>query len=110
MTLGASGFHHVTLETLFDRLEHTAEAQTLNIILRADVRGSIEAIEKELSKLEHPEVKIKLLQKSVGGITEADVTLADASDAIIIGFNVVPDEKARTHGRQDAACRFAATT
>ncbi len=72
-----------------------ARSQTLNIILRADVRGSIEAIEKELAKLEHPEVKIKLLQKSVGGITEADVTLADASDAIIIGFNVVPDEKAR---------------
>jgi translation initiation factor IF-2 len=96
MTLGATGFQHVTLENLFDRLEHTSEVQTLNIILRADVRGSIEAIEKELSKLAHAEVKIKLLQKSVGGITEADVTLADASDAIIIGFNVVPDEKARS--------------
>jgi translation initiation factor IF-2 len=96
MTLGASGFEHVTLENLFDRLDHTGEAQMLNIILRADVRGSIEAIQKELSKLEHPEVKIKLLQKSVGGITEADVTLAHASDAIIIGFNVVPDEKARS--------------
>jgi translation initiation factor IF-2 len=96
MTLGASGFRHVTLESLFDRLDHTGEVQTLNIILRADVRGSIEAIEKEFSKLEHPEVKVKLLQKSVGGITEADVTLAHASDAIIIGFNVVPDEKART--------------
>ncbi len=94
-TLGAVGFQHVTLENLFDRLDHTGEVQTLNIILRADVRGSIEAIEKELAKLEHPEVKIKLLQKSVGGITEADVTLAHASDAIIIGFNVVPDEKAR---------------
>jgi translation initiation factor IF-2 len=93
--LGATGFRHVTLESLFDRLDHTGEPQTLNIILRADVRGSIEAIEKELSKLEHPEVKVKLLQKSVGGITEADVTLAHASDAIIIGFNVVPDEKAR---------------
>ena len=86
---------HVTLESLFDRLDPTGEAQTLNIILRADVRGSIEAIEKELAKLDHPEVKVKLLQKSVGGITEADVTLAHASDAIIIGFNVVPDEKAR---------------
>jgi translation initiation factor IF-2 len=96
MTLGASGFRHVTLESLFDRLDPTGEAQTLNIILRADVRGSIEAIEKEFSKLEHPEVRVKLLQKSVGGITEADVTLAHASDAIIIGFNVVPDEKART--------------
>jgi len=94
--LGSTGFRHVTLETLFDRLEGTGEVETLNIILRADVRGSIEAIEKELAKLEHPEVKIKLLQRSVGGITEGDVTLADASDAIIIGFNVVPDEKARS--------------
>jgi translation initiation factor IF-2 len=95
-SLGASGFHHVTLENLFDRLDRTGEPQMLNIILRADVRGSIEAIEKEFSKLEHPEVRVKLLQKSVGGITEADVTLAHASDAIIIGFNVVPDEKARS--------------
>jgi translation initiation factor IF-2 len=93
--LGATGFQHVTLENLFDRLDHTGESQTLNIILRADVRGSIEAIEKELSKLAHPEVKLKLLQKSVGGVSEADVTLAHASDAIIIAFNVVPDEKAR---------------
>ena len=95
MSLGATGFQHVTLESLFDRLDTSGEPQTLNIILRADVRGSIEAIEKELSKLEHPEVKVKLLQKSVGGISEADVTLAHASDAVIIGFNVVPDEKAR---------------
>ncbi len=95
MSLGEAGFRHVTLENLFDRLDRTGEPQTLNIILRADVRGSIEAIEKELSKLEHPEVRVKLLQKSVGGITEADVTLAHASDAIIIGFNVVPDENAR---------------
>jgi translation initiation factor IF-2 len=94
-TLVTMGFRHVTLESLFDRLDGADEVQTLNLILRADVRGSIEAIEKELSKLEHPEVKIKLLQKSVGGITEADATLADASDAVILGFNVVPDEKAR---------------
>jgi translation initiation factor IF-2 len=89
------GVEHVTLENLFDRLEGAGEVQTLNIILRADVRGSIEAIQKELGKLEHPEVRIKILQSTVGGVTEADVTLADASDAIIIGFNVVPDEKAR---------------
>ncbi len=88
---------HVTLENLFDRLGQK-EAQTLNIILRADVRGSIEAIQKEFTKLVHPEVKIKVLQATVGGITEADVHLADASDAVIIGFNVVPDEKARTLG------------
>ena len=89
------GIQHVTLENLFDRLEGDGDVQTLNLILRADVRGSIEALEKELEKLDHPEVKIKLLQSSVGGITEADVTLADASDAIIIGFNVVADENAR---------------
>jgi translation initiation factor IF-2 len=89
------GVQHVTLENLFDRLDGEGEVQTLNLILRADVRGSIEAIQKELEKLDHPEVKIKLLQCSVGGVTEADVTLADASDAIIMGFNVVPDEKAR---------------
>jgi translation initiation factor IF-2 len=95
MSLGETGYQHVTLESLFDRLDPAGEAQKLNIILRADVRGSIEAIEKELAKLDHPEVKVKLLQKSVGGISEADVTLANASDAIIIGFNVVPDDKAR---------------
>jgi translation initiation factor IF-2 len=86
---------HVTLENLYVRLGQMDELQTLNIILRADVRGSIEAIRKELGKLAHPEVQIKILQATVGGITEADVHLADASDAVIIGFNVVPDEKAR---------------
>jgi len=86
---------HVTLETLFQRMTHTQKVQTLNIIIRADVRGSIEAIRKELGKLKHPEVQIKILQAMVGGITEADVQLADASDAIIVGFNVVPDENAR---------------
>ncbi|MDR2438579.1 MAG: translation initiation factor IF-2 [Planctomycetaceae bacterium] len=86
---------HVTLETLFQRINSAQTTQTLNIIIRADVRGSIEAIRKELSKLDHPEVKIKILQATVGGISEADVQLADASDAIIVGFNVVPDENAR---------------
>ncbi len=86
---------HVTLESLYERLGEESQVQTLNIILRADVRGSIEAIRKELSKLEHPEVQIKILQATVGGITEADVHLAHASDAVIIGFSVVPDEGAR---------------
>ncbi len=71
------------------------EVVTLNLIIRADVRGSIEAIQKELGKFDHPEVQIKVLQASVGGITAADVTLADASDAVIVGFNVIPDEGAR---------------
>ena len=86
---------HVTLESLFDRINSAKSQQTLNVIIRADVRGSIEAIRKELGKLEHPEVKLKILQATVGGISEADVQLADASDAIILGFNSVPDEGAR---------------
>ena len=93
--LGATGFQHATLDNLFDRLDGTGEVQTLNLILRADVRGSIEAIDKELGKLEHPEVRLRILQRSVGGVTEGDVLLADASDAVIIAFNVVPDDKAR---------------
>lgn len=71
------------------------EVTTLNLIIRADVRGSIEAILKELGKFDHPEVKLKVLQASVGGVTVADVTLAAASNAVVIGFNVIPDEAAR---------------
>ncbi len=76
-------------------LADTAEVVTLNLIIRTDVRGSIEAIEKELTKLDHPEVQIKVLHKAVGAITAADVMLAHASQAVIIGFNVIPDEAAR---------------
>ncbi|MBL9122388.1 MAG: translation initiation factor IF-2 [Planctomycetaceae bacterium] len=86
---------HVTLENLFEHLGKR-EVQTLNLILRADVRGSIEAIKKEFTKLSHPEVQIRILQASVGGVSEADVQLANASDAVIIAFNVVPDEGARS--------------
>lgn len=68
----------------------------LNIILRADTRGSIEAIQKELDKLDHPEVKVRVMQATVGGVTVADVTLASASDAVIVAFNVIPDEAARS--------------
>lgn len=77
------------------RLEDAAEVVTLNLIIRADVRGSIEAIQKELSKLQHPEVQVKILQASVGGVTAADVMLAYASQAVIVAFNVIPDEQAR---------------
>ena len=77
------------------KLGKAEERVVLNLIIRADARGSLEAIEKELSKLDHPEVEIRILQKSVGGITVADVTLASASQAVILGFNVIPDEAAR---------------
>ncbi len=69
----------------------------LKIILKADVRGSIEAIKKEMEKLTHEEVRVKLLHAGIGAITEGDVQLALASpeDTLIVGFNVVPDERAR---------------
>jgi translation initiation factor IF-2 len=91
----------VSLEDFQKRLEEgsihkkTDNIVTLNLIIRADVRGSIEALLKELEKLRHPEVKIRVLQASVGGVSVGDVTLAHASDAVIISFNVVPDEAAR---------------
>ncbi len=79
------------------RLQRAGEdIVNLNLIIRADVQGSIEALEKEMQKLDHPEVRIKVLQRSVGGITSADVTLAHASQAVIIGFNVIPDDTARS--------------
>lgn len=77
------------------RLGLDDEVSTLNLIIRADTRGSIEAIEKELGKLDHPEVQVKILLKGVGGITVGDVTLAHASQGVVIGFNVIPDEQAR---------------
>jgi translation initiation factor IF-2 len=85
----------VTLENLLERLDKN-QAATLNVIIRADTRGSIEAILKELSKLDHPEVKIKVLMATVGGVSEGDIYLADASQAIVLAFNVVPDEKSRS--------------
>ena len=72
-----------------------SEVVKLNLIIRTDVRGSIEAIQKELGKLQHDEVQVKILQASVGGITAADIVLADASEAVVIGFNVAPDNDAR---------------
>jgi translation initiation factor IF-2 len=101
-TQALSGFTtRISFEEFQRRLEEGVlgehdEVAVLNLIIRADVRGSIEAIQKELGKLEHPEVQVKLLQATVGGITVADVTLADASDAVIVGFNVIPDEHARS--------------
>lgn len=91
----------VSFETFQDLLQSgklgkAEDLVELNLIIRADARGSLEAIEKELSKIDHPEVAIRILQKSVGGISVADVTLASASQAVIVGFNVIPDESARS--------------
>lgn len=91
----------ISLEEVQRRLESGSlvderEVVELNLIIRADVRGSIEAMMKEMGKLEHPEIKINVLQSLVGGITVADVRLAQASQAVIVGFNVIPDDAARS--------------
>ena len=97
-----SGTVKVSLEEMQRRLEsgnlasNDAELITLNLIIRADTKGSIEAIKKELGKIEHPEVRIKIIQALVGGVSVADVRLAQASEAVICAFNVVPDEAARS--------------
>ena len=71
------------------------ELQTLNLIIKGDVGGSVEALADAIEKLELPEVKIKVINKGAGAVTESDVNLADASDAIIIAFNVRPEANAR---------------
>jgi len=76
-------------------LAQSDEIAMINLIIRADVRGSIEAIKKELEKLHHSEVQIRILQASVGGITSADIMLAHASTAVVVGFNVIPNDDAR---------------
>ncbi len=84
----------VTLDNFMGQLE-AGETQELCLILRADVQGSIDVLCKSLNELSVSEVRIRILQAMVGGITEGDVLLAEASGAIIIGFNVVAGEQAR---------------
>ena len=85
---------HVTLENLFDTMAD-AEVKELNLIIKADVQGSIEALQDSLDKMDQSEVRINTIHSAVGAINETDVVLADASNAIIIGFGVRPDAKAR---------------
>ncbi len=85
---------HVTLENLFETMDQ-ADFKQLNLVVKADVQGSIEALADALSKIDQSEVKIEIIHSAVGAISETDVTLAAASNAIIIGFGVRPDAKAR---------------
>jgi len=84
----------VSLDTLFSRLEAGA-VQELNLVLKADVQGSLEAAEGELAKIQHPEVRVNVILRDIGGITANDVNLAAASNALIVGFNVRPNAEAR---------------
>ena len=83
----------VTLDNLFSQID-AGKTESLNLIVRADVQGSVDVLKKYLSDLSIEEVKINILHAAPGGITEGDVVLAEASNAIIIGFNVVPEEHA----------------
>ncbi len=87
--------HKVTLDALFDQIK-AGELKELNIVLKADVAGSSEAIKNSLEKLSNDEVVVKVIHEGVGNINESDVTLASASNAIIIGFNVKPEANTKS--------------
>ena len=91
---------HVTLENLFETIAD-AEVKELNLIIKADVQGSIEALRDAFDKMDQSEVRINTIHSAVGAINETDVVLADASNAIIIGFGVRPDGKARSAAERE---------
>lgn len=89
---------HISLDAMFDAIQ--SGVQDINLVVKADANGSIEAIKDALSKIDQTEVRINVLRAGIGGITETDVDLADASDAIVIGFNVRPEPKAKALAEQ----------
>src|SRR5436305_3771794 len=84
----------VSLEGLYEQLQE-GEVSDLNLVVRGDVVGSVEAVVSELSKFEHTEVRLNVIAEGVGAITQNDIMLASASDALIVGFNVRPNAEAR---------------
>ncbi len=86
--------HKVTLDDIFNQIQQ-GELKDLNIIIKADVQGSVEALRQSLESIKNPEVRIVIVHAAVGAINESDVMLASASNAIIIGFNVRPDAVVR---------------
>ena len=93
-TASSSGGGGAKLEDIFQQIQ-AGEATTLNLVLKADVHGSLEAVTESLRKLERDDVKLAFVSRGVGGINENDIQLAVASNATILGFNVRPDRKAR---------------
>lgn len=90
----------VTLDNLFDQMQQ-GEVKELSIIVKADVQGSVEAVTQSLEKLSNEEVRVRVIHGGVGAISESDVMLANASNAIIVGFNVRPDPVARENAERD---------
>jgi len=93
--------HKVSLEDLYNQIKE-GKVKELSIIIKADVQGSIEAIKQSLQKLSGDEIKVRVIHGAVGAITETDVALASASNAIIIGFNVRPDNNAAALAEKDS--------
>lgn len=93
-------FQKVTLDTLFDTLQE-GEMKELNIIVKADVQGSVEAVKQSLLKIENDEVNVKIVHGAVGAVSESDVMLASASNAIIVGFNTGVDQIAADNAQRD---------
>ncbi|MEI7815219.1 MAG: translation initiation factor IF-2 [Coriobacteriia bacterium] len=91
---------HVSLDDLFARISEGA-LKDLNLVVKADVQGSIEALKDALDKMDQSEVVINVIHSAVGAISESDIMLADASDAIVIGFNVRPQPKAKVLAEQE---------
>lgn len=92
--------HRVSLENLFDTLK-AGEVKSVNVIIKADVQGSVEALAASLLKIDVEGVKVNVVHSAVGAINESDVTLAEASNAVIIGFNVRPTPQARQQADSD---------
>jgi len=95
-----NAFKKVTLDNLFDQLQE-GDVKELNVIVKADVQGSVEAVRQSLEKLSNDEVRVKVVHGGVGAINESDVMLANASNAIIVGFNVRPDAVASDSAERD---------
>lgn len=95
-----SQYQKVTLDNLFSQIEQ-GEIKELPIIVKADVQGSVEAVRQSLEKLSNDEVRVKVIHGGVGAVSESDVMLADASNAIIVGFNVRPDPVAEENAKRD---------
>ena len=93
-------FQKVTLDTLFDSI-NVGELKDLNVIVKADVQGSVEAVRQSLEKLSNEEVRVRVIHGGVGAVNESDVMLANASNAIIVGFNVRPDSVAVANAERD---------
>ena len=95
-----NSYQKVTLDNLFSQIEE-GEMKELPIIVKADVQGSVEAVKQSLEKLSNSEVRVRVIHGAVGAISKSDIMLANASNAIVIGFNVRPDPIARDSAEED---------